>query len=336
MTDQGFGPPGWQPLGYESPGTDLPFKKWRTGSTVFGTIAIVIGASSGCLGLFIPLAMLAPQPRGQNPGTMVSGTLLYLVVAGSLIWLGIGAIQMRRWVRPLVLTLGTVILIIGAFSVVWMIFFLPVMTKITSGIGARGGPPAGMVMFFTTMTMLIMGILFFIVPGAFVWFYKKLEVKAALEHFDPLPRWTDRCPIPVLGIVVTLLLYASTMLAAMPQAIMPVFGTVIHGPPAMALQTVIAAAALVLAWLSFHCRPAGWWGTTAFVIVLMFAYLMTGIRSDQLDLYGSAGFTANQLDAIAKLQMSPAARLVLQLPIPLLTIGYLVYVRRYFNAHGRT
>jgi hypothetical protein len=336
MTDQGFGPPALQPLGYASLGADLHFKKWRTGGTVFGIIAIVIGGSSGCMGLLMPLALFVPQPSNQNSAAMISGALFYLVVAGALIWLGIGAIKMRRWVRPLVLTLGTVILISGVFSLVWMAFLMPAMAKVMPGNGATPGPPTGMFPVIMAMTMLMMGFFLLIIPAAFVWFYKKQQVKAALEHFDPVPRWTDRCPIPVLGLVVMLTLFAGTTLMAVPQAIMPVFGTVLRGPAAVSLQMVVAAAALVLAWLSYRCRPAGWWGTTAFLLVSTVAYLMTDLRLDQQDVYRAVGLSAQQIDAFKKLgYMSPTRMLALQLPILLLMFCYLAYVRKYFKGQAR-
>jgi hypothetical protein len=331
MTHDGFGPIPSQPLGYVSAEVDPRFVKSRTGGIVFGIIAIVIGGSSGCLGLLLPLSLLAPQQQNQKPGTIVGALLLYLIVAVALIWLGIGAIKMRRWVRPLVLTLGTLTIVIGVISLIAMGFFFPAMAKVAPGNAGPGLPPG----FFSIVmagTMVVMGLLLLIIPGAFVWFYRKREVKEALEHFDPVERWTDRCPIPVLGIVVALIGYGGMILVSAPQAMLPVFGTVLYGPVAMAVAIVFAIAALVLAWLSFRRRPAGWWGTIAFVVFLAVAYLMTAARSDQRNLYRNSGFTAQQLEVMNQFRSRlPFGLLGLQLPIPLLMIGYMIWVRKYFG-----
>lgn len=335
MTDQNPGPPGWQPLGYASGGPDMAFGKWRTGGIIFGIIAIVIGGSSGCLGILVPLALFVPQPNKQNPpAAIISGAVLYLAAAGSLIWLGIGAIKMRRWVRPLVLALGTVIFIGGIFCVFWMAFYLPAIRSVTSGNRATPGLQGGMFPFFMAVTMLFMGFLFFIIPGAFVWFYKKQEVKEALEYFDPVPGWTDRCPIPVLVPVVALTLFTGVTLISMPQAIMPVFGTVLFGPAAMATNLIFAATALVLAWLLYRCRPAGWWGTIVFNLALAIAYLMTSLKSDLPDLYRKAGYNAQQLDMIGHVRdMGFVQMFAMQSTMPILAIGYMAYIRKYFKRH---
>jgi len=104
----------------------------------------------------------------------------------------------------------------------------------------------------------------------------------------------------------------------------------------VSLQMVVAAAALVLAWLSYRCRPAGWWGTTAFLLVSTVAYLMTDLRLDQQDVYRAVGLSAQQIDAFKKLgYMSPTRMLALQLPILLLMFCYLAYVRKYFKGQAR-
>jgi hypothetical protein len=299
---------------------------------VFGIIAIVIGGSSGCLGLLLPLSLLAPQQQSQKLGTIVGALLLYLIVAVALIWLGIGAIKMRRWVRPLVLTLGTLILVVGFFDLIAMGFWFPALAKTTPGNGAAPAPSGGMIPISLVAAILMLGFMLLIIPGAFVWFYKKQEMKEALEYFDAVERWTDRCPIPVLGIVVTLIGYVGVALVALPEATLPVFGTVLSGLPAMAVDIVFGAAPLVLAWLSFRRRPVGWWGTIGFVVVMAVAYLMTSVRSDQQDLYRTAGFTAQQLDMMSQFRSRlPFGMVALQLSVPLLMIGYLIWVRKYFG-----
>src|SRR5947209_5416989 len=93
-------------------GKEAGFKNRRTGLKVFGGLAILIGCMSGCLAILTPVAMVAgklapdqeaaaPDPRG-----LVFGLLLYAALAVLFIWTGIGSIQGRRWVRPIMVVLA--------------------------------------------------------------------------------------------------------------------------------------------------------------------------------------------------------------------------------------
>ncbi|HEY1921753.1 MAG TPA: hypothetical protein VGG44_03225, partial [Tepidisphaeraceae bacterium] len=333
---QGSGPQAWRPLEYSSVGADYPFIKWKTGGTVFGIITIVIGSISGCMGVFIPFTMLLPQAANQKLGAVITATLLYVGIAVALIWLGAGAVKMRRWVRPIVLIFGLLSIILGVFFFVSMGLMYSVSAKGSQTNPAVLGTPGAPYPVFVAMTMLFFGFLFVAIPGVYVWFYRKPEVKAALEHFDPAPRWTDRCPIPALAIVMVLMCYAVMTLVAIPQAIMPVFGTVLHGPFAMVLQLILVVVAIILAKLAFQCRPSGWWGTTGLLILLMIAYAMTSLRSDQPAMYRAAGFDAQQVELMSRMQSSrPFGFLIIQLISTLLMLGYLAYVRKYFNGPNR-
>ncbi len=130
----------------------------------------------------------------------------------------------------------------------------------------------------------------------------------------------------------TLVCYAGMALFAIPQAILPVFGTVLHGAPAMVLQIVFVAIAIVLARFTFQCRMAGWWGTAGLVVLLAIAYAMTSLRSDQGEMYRAAGFNAQQLEVMNQLHSShPFGFLAIQATSAVLMIGYLAYMRKYFS-----
>jgi hypothetical protein len=92
----------------------------------------------------------------------------------------------------------------------------------------------------------------------------------------------------------------------------------------------------VLMRLVYRCRPAGWWGTAIFLVVMAGAYMLTAVRSDQADLYQAAGYNAQQVDVMRQMRSQHPAEMMLamQLPALVLMIGYLVYVRKYFSARG--
>jgi hypothetical protein len=262
---------------------------------------------------------------------------VYLIAGALLVWLGIGAVTMRRWVRPMVLTIGTIATVgglLGIFSYVLM--FPTIRTAMAAPPAVPGGAPAmppGIYTIIMIITAVIMGVLFVIIPGAFVWFYRKPEVKEALEFYDPKARWTDTCPIPVLGLAVGLILYAVSASLTSIQGIAPVFGTVLHGPAAVAVMLVMACVAFVLARLVYRIRMIGWWGTVGFMILVAVAYAMTAMRSDQAELYRAAGYPEEQLRAIQSIwQIGIALRLAVGLPWLMMIFGYLLWVYKYFKA----
>ncbi len=337
MTEQNPGPLG-EPIEYESVWAGRVHAKWRTGGMLFGVVAIVIGSISGFVGLLAPLSLLMPLPAGtprQQPAAVLGAVALYGVVATSLIWLGIGAVMMRRWVRPMVLTVGTMFAVGGILGLISFAFVFPTMaaTMTTAAAQTKGAmPPAGFFAIFVVVMMVMMGVFFVGIPGAFILFYRKQAVRAALEYYDPAARWTDDCPIPVLGLAVGLVIYALSALLAALQGIAPIFGTVVHGPAAVAIFLAAAVTAIVLAWKAYRVRASAWWGTIAFLLVMTLAYGVTALRSDQVELYRAAGLNDLQLQAMQGFMgIGILRKLAMGLPWLLVTCGYLAYVHKYFK-----
>jgi len=138
MTD----PAGGSPLNYASIPNDQ-FKGWHTGVLVFGIIAIIFGSCSGCLGICMPFALImqtnAPggMPPAQTNASIVSAMLLYLAIGGGLIWLGIGMVKAQRWVRPLILIVGTLAICGGIFTMAIMILVFPAMRNVVQTTGQK-------------------------------------------------------------------------------------------------------------------------------------------------------------------------------------------------------
>jgi len=55
-----------------------------------------------------------------------------------------------------------------------------------------------------TVAMIValgfMGLLFIVLPGGLILVYQSRHTKATCEARDPVPRWTDACPLPVLAL----------------------------------------------------------------------------------------------------------------------------------------
>ena len=119
----------------------------------------------------------------------------------ALIWLGIGSIKARRWARALLLIFSWSWLIMGIFMTAIMPF---VMAKVFANLppdaktGQPAMPPAAITAMVIGMTLFFV-VFFVLVPAVWTFFYNSRHVKATCEARDPVTRWTDACPLPVLG-----------------------------------------------------------------------------------------------------------------------------------------
>jgi hypothetical protein len=324
------------PMEYQSFPPDSAHRGWRSGLLVFGIITIVLGGLSGCLGAFMPVTLVIPQPTGMPRGarqvsTVISAALTYVLLAATLIWIGIGSIRAQRWVRPVVLATATMTLISGIFMLVFGAILAPSMMKATPVPGTPA-PPPGVVF----GTFVVMGLFFFVLlvllPAAYIWFYRKPAVRDALHFYDVVPRWTDDIPIPVLGVSLALLTLGVMTLLSTLYGVTAQLGTVLHGPTAIAVLAVEGLAALYLSYAVLMRTPASWWATLGLIMLWFIAFGMTAIRTDKYELYRSAGFTEQELSMIRASGVLDSSRAwVGMLPALLLCVGYLLYVRkRYF------
>ena len=133
----------------------------------------------------------------------------------------------------------------GLLALLFMAFFVPQMLA-TIRSGATTGQPAlpsaamGMVM---VVMFLTLGVFFVILPAVWTFFYNSRHVKATCEARDPVMRWTDACPLPVLAICLWSIVSAPMMLI-MPitgRCVMPFFGTFLTGIPGALFCLAVAA-----------------------------------------------------------------------------------------------
>ena len=129
--------------------------------------------------------------------------------------------------------------------------------------GFQGLPESAKAM-MVVVALTFMGLFFVLVPGAMVLLYRSKHVKATCEARDPKTRWTDRCPLPVLGLSTWLFLGGVCMLL-MPtfyHGVAAFFGILISGLPGAVFYLVIAALFLYLAWTIYKLdvvNPSSVW-----------------------------------------------------------------------------
>jgi len=316
------------------------YKDRSTGLMVFGILTLLLG----CLvGLFVPLMLFgqmmaakAPNAPPVNHAVILPGIAIYGLLAVSLIWLGIGSIKARRWARALLLIFSWSWLVMGVFLTAVMPFF---MVKVMASLPANSqtGQPvmspaaiAGMIVFM----VLFNGVFFVVVPAVWTFFYNSRHVKATCEARDPVTRWTDACPLPVLGLCLWLLLSGVMMLfmPVMNHGVMPFFGMFLSGVAGSLFYLAVAAIWAYAAWLLYKLDVRGWWLILIALVVFMASTVMTYAHHDIIEMYHLMGYPQAQIDQIQKtglLTGNSMTWLALFSMLPFL--GYLVFIKKYLR-----
>jgi hypothetical protein len=174
-----------------------------------------------------------------------------------------------------------------------------------------------------------------ILPGAILFFHSRPSVRANFECLDPERRWTDACPLPVLGLSGFVLLGALGWLAATATGTM-FFGRVLGGLPGAALALACAGLSALLAWGLYRLSLAAWWGTLGLTLLWFASWGVT-----------MASMTAEQFYAAMGMEQSARQQTVGMMAevwwaMPWMAavtgtavVGYLLWLRRYFPGGGR-
>jgi hypothetical protein len=288
-----------EPLAYPSLPV-LPFVN-RSGFLIAaGILMLLAGVMTGCGAMMMPVALAVPEQPGVQKVTLqqvLVALFTYAALATALIWLGVGLIKRRRWSRPLTLILATHWLILGVLTIVASIALYPVTRDMMATLPNM---PTEMV-----AVMLIIGIgmssLFMIaLPVVILWLVKSNDVLLTVEHFDPVPRWTDHCPLKILGLSITLHLAGVIFFFGTGHATLPIAGVLLRGLPAVAVILVIAALLVVAGYWVYKLQMRGWWLGLLTIIVPTLAMIPSALRIPPSDLYRAFGTPEENLVATAQ------------------------------------
>jgi hypothetical protein len=323
--------------------TALPaYKDRATGLIVFGILTILLGCMAGLLVLLMLVGQAAAAHTNASPtpfSAILPAMFIYVVLAVALVWLGIGSVKARRWARALLLIFSWSWLIMGLIALVSMAFILPKVLANTHASASPGQPaiPAATIGVIMVFACLILGVFFIIVPAVWIFFYNSRHVKATCEMRDPVTRWTDACPLPVLGFCLWLLFSALMMLVmpVMAHGVMPFFGTFLTGLPGSLLCLVLASLWACAAWLLYKLDARGWWLILIAMIVFMASALLTYSRHDMLEIYQLMGYPQAQIDQIQKTGLLTGNRMRWLMSFSMLPfLGYILFIKKYLR--GKT
>jgi hypothetical protein len=334
----------------ESPGSspvaaaDYPDRS--TGLTIFGILQILLGGLSLLLIPFILLSAVMSRKVGTGPlpaGSYVAGICSYSFFAAALITLGIGSTRARRWARALNLILSWVGLIFGVFGTIAIMVVVPSSFKAVFRQAAVNTPnappmPVGVATVVLTLMIVFFSVLFVAVPLAFLLFFSRKDVEETCRRRDPVERWTDRAPLPVLAVSMLLAFGAVySLLMSVTTPLFPFFGKYATGIPASAALIALAVLDGYLAFAFYRLRPLGWWIAVSALALRVISTVLTYRRGDLLQAYSHLGWSQTQIDMM---RSNPGFRSGLGMMwwgvgLSVVMFGYLIWIKRYFTTSTR-
>lgn len=313
-----------------------------TGLVVFGVFQIIVGLLTA---LLIPLVALGAfvsrlGPGGSmRPAQLLSAISTYAFAAAVLITLGIGSIQYRRWARALTVVISWYWLIMGALITVLLTAVMPVMmrTAMQAQRSAAGAPTpslsTGVMAVVITLIIVFMAFFLIVVPIAFLVFYSREDVAATCREHDPVERWTDRTPLPVLGASVVFFVGAIYLASVgLTTPIFPFFGRYLTGVVGGACFLILAAIEGYLAVGSYRLKPIAWWIAIIALPIRLLSMVLTYLKADLMQAYSKIGMSDRQLNALNANPMLRGHVILWWSLISLcLFFGYLLWIKRYFK-----
>lgn len=298
------------------------------GLVVFGGTQILIGLGWASL---IPLTLIA---AALSPvlelSVVLSSLVFYLLIAGVFTTLGVGSIRARPWAAALSLSLSWVWLITGAATMVLSWWLLP---GFWFQLGAASGLDIGAARVLALAVNLALGVIYVVLPGAFVLFYRSPNVTATCRLRNPQADWTQRCPPRLLALTVAFALGGlSIIVVPAYDFVFPVFGLVLSGAAGAACWVVVLVLSCALSWGTCRCEPWAWWTAVATACIGGISSAVTFAMVDPGELFLLEGLLPEQRALLEDIwPASPWIHVAVQALVWGSLIAYLLVVKPLFN-----
>jgi MFS family permease len=311
------------------------FKDKKTGLVVFGVLQILLGAfcalaiSMMILGMLVSVLVDEASAAPMNPITMIPAILIYALLAAWFISVGIGSLKARRWARALILISSWFWLVCGICGVIFFLLFMPGMYD---SMAETDEIPMEIISVIQFVMVVFMTIIYVLIPGALVFFYRSRHVKATCEFRDPQVRWTDKCPLPVLALSMLFAVWSVSLLTMGAYGwAFPFFGTILSGISGAAVVLVLILCMAYLAWGTYRLRINAWWCAVLLTIGWGVSTAITFSRISILELYEKMNFPEEQLKSMREFMPHNSTMVLMFVVSFAVFLGYLLYTRKFFK-----
>jgi hypothetical protein len=311
---------------------------------IFGVVQVILGLLAA---LMVPLvalsaflSRLAPG-AAMRPGQFVSGVATYAFIAAAFLALGIGSVQMKRWARALTLVTSWYWVIVGAMGTVLLTAVLPVAMRSAlaqAQQNASDAPSAnittGVMAVMITLMIVFLAFFLILVPIAFIVFYSRKDVELTCRDRDPIPRWTDHVPLPVLGASLVFIFGALySLLVAVTTPMFPFFGHYLTGIPAAACLMAFGALDFYLGIAFFRLQSSGWWIAVVAAPLRMLAVALSYSTDGMIQAYSKMGWSDQQMNAVSSSPFFRSHAIFWWSGFMMLIFfSYLLWLKRYFRS----
>ncbi|MEO5717002.1 MAG: hypothetical protein ABIR29_00335, partial [Chthoniobacterales bacterium] len=228
---------------------------------------------------------------------------------------------------------------VGLLSLAGIALFLP---QITASLKAAAPPPGQVQMTeaqriaMMLIPLLFLAVLFVLLPLIWGLFYSGKNVKATCEARDPVPRWTDLCPLPVLAAVLWFVLGAfCVVLMPVFHSVAPFFGLLLSGTAGTIYYLLLGAIWAYSAWALYRLDLRGWWVSIAAITLFCLSGVITYSHHDLRDIYAAMGYGGSQLATMEAFGMKGRTMMWSSLFFALPSLAYLLYIRKLFHGKAR-
>lgn len=243
----------------------------------------------------------------------------YYLIAVLGVALGYGHLKLRRWVRPLTVTLLWF----------WLVMGIPLMI-VVYGMYIQAKDPT--VMQFA-ITLPFAAIIYPIAPIHLYRLYRGRDVKGTFESRDASSTWLEAMPLPVRGLCTLFCFYILALhILILLRGVFPMFGTLYSGLRGIAAIDITILTLVGLTWGLARSKRWAWWGSLAVFGLLALSSLITFSRSTVGDLLLQLDFPGREMEAFQNLPFLDWHPTVIAAGPVVVTIGIILAVKRHFHA----
>jgi hypothetical protein len=276
---------------------DLNYKDQSRLLAIIGVLLLLSGIAIGllaplemyCFYLFSEAGRFHYEGFGFGSfmfGNIASQIIGYYLIAFIFIPLGYGHWKMRRWVRPLSLTLLWSWLVVGAPLII-VVFFILAGSKELS-------PPVAL------MALFFLGLSYFVFPGLLIRFYQGKNARRTLETKDARHYWIEDLPIPLLVLSALYLFYIITLhILILFNGMFPLFGVFRFGIQGIVLLDISIACLACLTWGTLRRRVWAWWGSVIWLGLFTFSTILTFSQSSYSAILSGLTFPPREMEFLA-------------------------------------